>query len=428
MATAGFRLLAAYLDQENIPEKQKKLSLLGADFFVGDELGVHSYVINHVNLHGVKPTAAIVQDKTGVLLPPGEGEQLGHYHTEVVKRFQRRTLTSGILAVESIVKTDSVDPAEAITIMQGYLSKAARSLQHVTAVSEELPHYLEYLHKLKIGAIPLMASPYQTFNQYSHGIHAGDLLSLVAPSGHGKSTTCMFLADWFYNQFGAHSLFVSAEMSVHECMSRLIALRTKTPASILTSGLIPTHIEKQIVEEFAPLDDYITLVDSQLSSTVEEVSVITQQVKPDVLIVDGAYLLGLQDTSFKGWERIKEVAECLKRDVAMAQGIPVVASWQLNTEGSKLAKKGQVAGTEAIGGSVAISQVSSIVIEQAITDHITEEGDEMEVLRMTNTKNRNGKPGATWLTDFNYDAMEFGEISGVTTPVLPPPSKGKKNG
>ena len=105
--------------------------------------------------------------------------------------------------------------------------------------------------------------------------------------------------------------------------------------------------------------------------------------------------------------------------------MPVFASWQLTTEGSKLAKKGQVAGTEAIGGSVAISQVSSIVIEQIVTDHLTEEGDEIPVLRMTNTKNRNGKAGATWLTAFDYDFMNFGEITGVT-PMLPAPNS--KNG
>ena len=426
MATAGFRLLASYLDHKNIPEKHSNISLLSADYFVGDESGVHKYILWHVNTHGVRPTRGIVQDKTGAVLPEPEGAQYSHYHTEVIKRYQRRTLTAGILAVEAIVKSDELNPAEAMTIMQGYLSRAARSLQHVTAVPDEIPKYLQYMHQLKIGAIPMMASPYPTFNLHSHGAHAGDLISVVAPSGHGKSTTCMYLADWFYNTFGAHALFVSAEMSTYECMSRLIALRTKTPANIITSGLITTNKEKQIVQEFEGMENYITLVDSQLSSTVEEVAVICQQVRPDVLIVDGAYLLGLQDTSFKGWERVKEVAESLKRDIAMAQGLPVVASWQLNTEGSKLAKKGHVAGTDAIGGSVAISQVSSIVIEQVITEHITEDGDEVEVLRMTNTKNRNGKPGATWLTDFNYNGMEFGEISGVTPP--PPPKDKKKHG
>lgn len=425
MATAGLRLLSAYLNPDDIPAKFKKQPLPPQQYFIGDEADVYNYIVQHVNAHGVRPTSEIVQNKTGMILPPPDAVQFSHLHQEVTYRHQRMTVTKGMLETEKLIKDDSIPPAEAITMLQTYISQAVRSFRNVAAANEAIPEYLEYLHKLKVGAIPLMQSPYLSFNKFNHGAQQGDLISLVAPSGHGKSTTMLYLADWFYREFGAHSLFASGEMSTFEIMSRLIAIRTKTPADIITSGLISSAKQSQIEKEFAGLKDYITIIDSQLSSTVEDLTVISQQVKPHILFVDGAYLLKTADSQFKGWERIKEVAESLKRDVAMAQEMPVFASWQLTTEGSKLAKKGQVAGTEAIGGSVAISQVSSIVIEQIVTDHLTEEGDEIPVLRMTNTKNRNGKAGATWLTAFDYDFMNFGEITGVT-PMLPAPNS--KNG
>ena len=423
MSTAGLQLLSAYLTPNDIPTKYKQHPLPPAEYFVGDEHQVFKYIVHHINSHGVRPTVDIVQHKTGMVLPPPEAAQFSHLHQEVTFRYQRMTVTKGMLEAEKLIKDDGVNPVEAIRMLQSHVSRAVRSLQNVASANEMIPQYMQYLHQLKVGAIPLMQSPYGSFNQFNHGAQQGDLISLVAPSGHGKSTIMLYLADWFYTTFGAHTLFASGEMSTYEIMSRLIAIKTKTPADIITSGLLSTAKQKNIEAEFKDLNDYVTIVDSQLSSTVEDVAVVCQQVQPNILFVDGAYLLKLGDPHFKGWERVKEVAESLKRDIAMQQELPVVASWQLTTEGSKAAKKGQVAGTESIGGSVAISQVSSIVIEQTVTNHITEDGDDVEVLRMTNTKNRNGKAGATWLTSFDYKLMDFAEISGVTVPPPPPEKK-----
>ena len=101
------------------------------------------------------------------------------------------------------------------------------------------------------------------------------------------------------------------------------------------------------------------MVQGSLSDTVEGIGMKIRQEKPDVVYVDGAYLLQSKKNFPARWERIAHVAEHLKK-LATDFNIPIFASYQFNRKGA-----GDMAN---IGGSDSVGQLASIVLSLTSED------------------------------------------------------------
>jgi len=149
------------------------------------------------------------------------------------------------------------------------------------------------------------------------------------------------------------------------------------------------------------------IVDGNLTATVKDVILLARQLRPDVVYVDGAYLLRHPSPKASNWERVKDNAEALKQQLAGELGIPVVASYQFNREAAK--KSMDATGLEHIGGSDAIGQIATIVLGLF-------EPDSVETLNQKHVdimKGRNGEMGGfdvNWIFD-DYPFMDFSQVA-----------------
>jgi len=150
------------------------------------------------------------------------------------------------------------------------------------------------------------------------------------------------------------------------------------------------------------------VVDGNLAASVEDIYLLASQLGAKLVLIDGAYLLKHKNTRLDRYTRVAENVELMKQ-ASTGLEIATAASWQLNRDAAKNAKKtGQQAGLEDIGYSDAIGQISSVVLAL-----MQEEGIETMMQRRIDVlKGRNGEVGqfSIWwdFMTMNFDQVQEG--------------------
>jgi replicative DNA helicase len=186
-----------------------------------------------------------------------------------------------------------------------------------------------------------------------------------------RPTSCFVANDvivhntWLLSLIALHAqrekkrvLFATTEMSDEEIALRYWSLREKWPFEKLWRGALDPEHEKRFFELVetgehgfkAPFD----VVSGDFNITPASILAAIDDVKPDVLVIDGAYLLKAFGRTRN--ERHAEAFEEIKR-IAKKANIPIVIASQLNrdAEKEKNARLGQVAFSDAL------AQVASYV-------------------------------------------------------------------
>ena len=207
-------------------------------------------------------------------------------------------------------------------------------------------------------------------------------------------------------------LFVSMEMEPILIMERLAAMVAKVPMSDLKHAQLESYAPgiglDKLRNTLLSLKENQTpfpIISGNLSTTVDELQMLVKQFKPDVVFVDGAYLLGHPDKRMNRYQRVAENCEMLKKNIATACGVPVVASWQFAKTASTKNKKTEEVGLEDIGYSDVIAQISTVVLgllEDETPENIIKK-------RIDILKGRNGETGV-FHTNWDFYAMDFDEF------------------
>ena len=231
-----------------------------------------------------------------------------------------------------------------------------------------------------------------TFDKMSGGLGGGDLVSIVGRPGLGKTYMALYAMINAWRQ-GMTTLFVSMEMKVTPIAQRIAAIATNTSIGELKSGQVSTTKYAGMMSVLGNMKDKqgMWIADGSLSATVDDLRMLAQQLQPDLLVVDGAYLLRHPDTQLRRFDRINSNTESLKQYLAEDLNIPVVATFQLNRKAADKLKKNSSAeiGVEDIAGSDAIGQLSSVVLGL-----FEEENIETKLKRVVRVmKGRNGETG-----------------------------------
>ena len=189
----------------------------------------------------------------------------------------------------------------------------------------------------------------------SGGAQRGDVIVIAGRPGVGKSYLTTKIAD-SASKAGFNVLYLSLEMPVVQVARRFLALQAQLDGANLKAGRVSYFGMERAREILQHREDnfgWIKLLESNLYSKVEDVYLTVQEQNPDLLIVDGAYLLRFAgDGKMVRWDRISSVFEKLKH-LAMLRSIAILATVQFN--------KYSPGALEGVAGSDAISQLASVV-------------------------------------------------------------------
>jgi replicative DNA helicase len=210
-----------------------------------------------------------------------------------------------------------------------------------------------------------------TIDGMTGGLTKGDLASIVGRPSRGKTWQLLHAALNQWLEAGKakladpkadipceHSrLFVSMEMPVEQIRQRLAAMVAHVPAKSLKHAELSSSLLKKLKSGLLEIKGFgapLWIVNGNLASTVEDIWIRARQLKPDAILIDGAYLLK-HPTEKDRYRRVAENVELIKRELSPLA--PTICSFQFAKSASakKLKKTGgeatldDVAGREAIG-------------------------------------------------------------------------------
>ena len=325
------------------------------DMFIGEELTVYHYIENHQRKYGQIPEIDTVKRKLNIEFGKYSDEPLGYWIDEIVKRWQNKIMVATEKEILGHINAGDTEKAVAtardlsLKLSENYCRD--RVVKSDKAINLVLDDHRKKKWNYELSGIPF-GFPY--LDEISDGAQPSDTIAIVGRPSAGKT---YFLLNMVLHAYLSNHvpLVLSMEMSVLQCMRRILALHSKVNATLIRIGHVGYYGESKLIESAeqfrSGIGTKIHFLEGSLKSNVEDLALRIQEVRPDVLYVDGAYLLRTRTKTPSRWERVAETAEILKT-IAKDFNIPVIATYQFNRRGI---------GLDNIALSDAIGQLASIV-------------------------------------------------------------------
>ena len=375
--------------------------------FFGNEVPLFEFVVAHLSKHHQLPHITTVKDSFPSI---GKAEEPPLFYLEQVEqRFAHKVLNTTLLESNALMK--EMDSWTALNMMEEtvhtlrarVLAKDITDFGTSSIVDDEITRI-----KL-LNEDPGIQLGWPTFDAMSSGLRGGDLVSLVGRMALGKTWFLLYSALHAWRKQHKNVLVVSMEMDVLSIAQRLTAMTSKVNAKHIRIAEL-TSVEytrmAKARREGKKIPAHLWLMDGNMNAEVDQIFTLAKQLRPDLLAIDGAYLMGHPNPRLDKFKRVDANVELVKRR-ASELAIPVVLSYQFNRQAVKKWKggKNEGGGMEDIAYSDAIGQVSSGVLGLHQEDTV-----ETANQRLINVlKCRTEKPGK-FNVKWDFYGMDFSEV------------------
>ena len=396
-----YRLLSKIITDRNlIPVLEVGIK---DDWIVDDDLRrVWKFTREHYSKYREVPTYTTVRENFPNFKALKVEDTIDYLIDQMVD-FRRRTLTLDGAAhvVEKLQANDHetalAEMSKTVTLVneQGQVGTS-----HVDLTKDPDSRYHEYenvLNSVMLG-IP---TGFEKIDEATAGLQGGQLITVIAPPKTGKSQIALQVAINIH-QAGKVPMFQSFEMNNHEQAQRHDAMRAHLNHKNMRLGKLSTAEEDRYKDM---LDDMKTshpfhLVDAVSGLTIDALLAKADQLKPDILVIDGVYLMLDQVTGEANTpQALTNITRGLKR-VAQSLNIPVI----ITTQTLLWKMKGGKVSADSIGYSSSFFQDSDVILGL----EPVEEDDMIRLLKVV--QSRNCPPTETSIT-WNWDTGCFHDES-----------------
>jgi replicative DNA helicase len=261
-------------------------------------------------------------------------------------------------------------------------------------IDARLELYEQLLNQELLG----VPTGFKAIDQATAGLQGGQLITLIAPPKTGKSQIALRMAINTHD-LGKVPMFQSFEMSNFEQSQRHDAMRAHLSHSKLRRGKLSDVEKSQYEAMMATLatQQPFHMVDAINGLTIDTLVAKAEQLKPDILFVDGVYLMMDQVTGEANTpQALTNITRGLKR-VAQSLDIPIVITTQ--TLLWKMRKNKVTA--DSIGYSSSFFQDSDVILG-------LEPVEDDELLRTLKiVQARNAAPDTSVTLTWNWDTSCF---------------------
>jgi replicative DNA helicase len=408
--TAGMRFLAAAVGASLKDYVRFRPS---PEMFQDAEVEVFEFVDAFVRKHSKVPQPATVQQNLKVQLtaPP---EPLSFYYDQLHSRFVQTSLRKMNADIAELLKGGPKQEEHAKLARQR-VEAAVASLRKVEAGALHVVDFRESGLLLKgdmlaklTGETSDLRLGWDSVDVKYGGAVDGDLVSMVARPGMGKTMLAIYSARRAWAEDKRTPLVVSMEMKVLPILQRMAATHAGVPFEQIKGGLLTTKSKPKFEAAMTQAKGQATplwVVDGNLAATVEDVASLATSLGVDCIYIDGAYLLRHPNIRNR-YERVAENCDLIKNVLCGDLGLPVFATWQFSRDAAKKlkTKKGGAVDLEDIGYSDAVGQHSSLVMGLF-------ESETVETIlhrKVTVLKGRYGQTGE-FLVNWSWSTMDFTE-------------------
>lgn len=390
-----------------------------AEHFFDEGKTLFQYILDHFAKYGKVPDVATTEQDTKIQIPPMSDipEPLPYY----IDRLRARALD--YLTKEQVKKAvsamDKLDTDAAITASKDLLTEISKQnlqgepiFDWTKNTGDRWDDYEKA--KLAPAGITGIPTPWTMLNEITQGINPGEFWIVAGRPGSGKSWQ-LFLMTLYSWMMEKKPLLVSMEMPSKKVARRIDAMYAKLPYKDLKRGkltselVVPDSQEKQYKDALAGLSGRppFPIVSRKRVKVANDVAILMEQIKPDVVFIDGLYKLRPTTVTknASNWEKIMALADEVQ-ELALDKNIPIVATTQFARTQVKKGSDTTKGGLEHLAFADAIGMNADVILAYFSTDQFKANKEVLARL----LKNREDETGA-WRRKFDLEAMDFSEIA-----------------
>lgn len=331
------------------------------DWFVDDDLRrVWKFVREHYANYRVVPTAETVKDNFPNFTIYNIEESMD-YLIDTMVTFRRNMLTRN--GLQDVMQQMSANNHEAALNEMGKTISTVNAqgvigTTHVDLTSNTDKRFEDYenLQQHKLLGIP---TGFSKIDEATSGLQGGQLITVIAPPKTGKSQIALQMAVNVHKS-GLVPMFQSFEMNNHEQSQRHDAIRAHLSATRFRNGKLQSLEEERYKKLLTDMktEHPFHLVDAMGGLTIDALVAKIEQLTPDIVFVDGVYLMFDQVTGEANTpQALTNITRGLKR-VAQKMNLPVV----ITTQTLLWKMKGGKVSADSIGYSSSFFQDSDVIL------------------------------------------------------------------
>lgn len=331
------------------------------DWFYNDlNRQVWRFVVKHNEKYGEVPTAVTVRDNFPTYTLHAVEDSVDYLLDQLIEyRKRQKTIDALLDAQQAVSKQDHNTALQTMaSAAQILMNDNQRESADENFSSNPMVRYDEYKAiQTRPNGLLGLSTGFRTIDDITSGVLKQQLWTIAAPPKTGKSVLAMQMAIKAQDQ-DQRIMFQSFEMTAREMKTRYDAMRSHISHKRLIEGKLRSDEEQRYLDHLKVSREDFWTPDTVASRTITGLSAKVEKYKPDVLFVDGMYLMFDEDTQETESERsLRSLTRAMKR-LAQRYDIPVIVSTQ--TLRSK--RVGGKVTADSIGYTSSFLQDSDIVL------------------------------------------------------------------
>jgi len=330
MVTIGIALLYRMLLEE---KNTSILSDLGIsrDYLLPDELKLLNFINDYVDRYNKLPAIQTVEAELDLSFPDIPNEPLVYWADQLRERYISNKILEQIPNISRIASLGKGEDAFQL-IKKLYRETTEYRIDRGIATLDQVgiealkEHDDRQLRKIGHG-IPF-GFPY--LDKISGGAQGGDFIPIAGRPSVGKTFIMQRMSIAAYDA-GYTPMLVTTEMQPVQYVRRILALRNRVNPNKIRLGLMATNTERATIEKdilsISERENRYYIVRGSLTTTMSDVMDYVRDKRPDILYVDGAYLLETDNPRASQFEQITTGAKQLKL-LAQSMNIPIICTYQ----------------------------------------------------------------------------------------------------
>lgn len=377
--SAGLGLLNKLIVDSVPIGKLDELGIKASSFNAGGETKVFEFVRSHFQSYGEMPKKKTVVVETKVNLDGFPiDEPLMYWVDKLKEREKSKIIINSAEAMKEAVNVKDVGAAiieaRSLALTLSEMDAIGDKIVGLQAVVDDvLTAHNRRQMEPDLGGITM---GFPSLDALSDGAMPGDTIAIVARPNIGKTWLLLHMLLSAYKQ-GSVPLIHSMEMPPIQIMRRILAMNSKTSATKIKFGKLSFFAMKKLLSDFEKLKNEeaqgrpFHFLKGSMKSTIDDLVLRVQELKPSAVYIDGAYLLKVSGRGQQSrTEKVSETAEKLKA-MSIDFDIPVFSTYQFNRIGPR-------GGLGSIGLSDTIGQLASIVLSLEDENNIENDGYQRE--------------------------------------------------
>lgn len=360
------------------------------------------YITEYFREHGEVPALLVMKNDC----PDVKLVEVDLPWSDIIQRMKDK-FVKGIMdtGLDKVVQAmDDGDIHTAVNLMGSLTGKihndvpTSRDVDLTLNGDERLAAYLD--RRNNPNSMVGIPSGFHTIDAATQGFQPGQLITLTGLPKSSKSVIALLLAK-AAQEHGKRVLYVTYEMTCEEIAQRLDAYRAGINDMKLLSGNLNDEEWQKLTRSVHETENLPTLVLSEDCMTVTAIGAKIDLLKPDIVIVDGVYMMEDEEGFDKGSpQALANIVSGLKF-MAMNREICIIDV----TQSTPARTKGEKLNNDSMMGSRAFAQYSNVVIG-------VERTEDVKVRKVKIIMTRRGTPTET-LVLMDFDNGSFLEIEGV---------------